>query len=169
MSFTRPQKRAGTGRSPRITTRIAVGLMAIALGLTGVGAPIASAQDAGDLHTIQFETPADWRGNLDGYEFTTEFDTGHFLLLTIDSDGIADVLAVDHDGVLWLYRGKAKGGLSSASKLGSGWAGLEVSAPGDFNGDGKVDVLAKAANGDLFFYAAKEGGFRTAVQVGSGW
>ena len=89
MSFTRPQKRAGTGRSPRITTRIAVGLMAIALALTGVGAPIAPAQAAEEFHTIQFVTPDDWSGSLDGYEFWTDFDTGDYLLLTIDAGGIA--------------------------------------------------------------------------------
>ena len=35
--------------------------MAIALALTGVGAPIAPAQAAEEFHTIQLVTPDDWR------------------------------------------------------------------------------------------------------------
>ena len=54
------------------------------------------------------------------------------------------------DGALLLYRGNGAGGwvTGKAEPVGSGWAGFTALATGgDFNGDGKADVLARTPDG----------------------
>ncbi|WP_245531547.1 FG-GAP repeat domain-containing protein [Arthrobacter globiformis] len=43
-------------------------------------------------------------------------------------------------------------------------------SPGDFNGDGKSDVLARDSGGSLWLYPGNgHGGWLARVKVGSGW
>ena len=89
-------------------------------------------------------------------------------------DGRADILAVGSDGALWLYRGDGQGGFASGRvQIGSGWAQFtSLMSGGDFSGDGKPDILARAQDGRLLMYRGDgDGGFVTgsAEQVGSGW
>jgi hypothetical protein len=45
-----------------------------------------------------------------------------------------------------------------------------ITSTGDFNGDGKTDLLARDANGALWLYPGTgTGGFGTRSQVGWGW
>jgi hypothetical protein len=46
-----------------------------------------------------------------------------------------------------------------------------IFGPGDFNGDGRVDVLApRASTGELMLYPGNgTGGWLTPVRVGTGW
>ena len=100
--------------------------------------------------------------------FTRLFSPGDF-----SGDGRADVLAVKASGDLFLYRGNGLGGFSgSGSKIGSGWSGFtKVFSPGDFSGDGRADVLAVKASGDLFLYRGNGlGGFTgSGAKIGAGW
>ncbi|MCL1897479.1 MAG: FG-GAP-like repeat-containing protein [Micrococcales bacterium] len=82
-----------------------------------------------------------------------------------------DVLAVDQAGTLWRYPSSASGALGARLNLGTGWSGLTVYAPGDWNNDGKNDVIAvDQASGKMFLFAGNgQGGLAAKVQIGQGW
>ena len=45
-----------------------------------------------------------------------------------------------------------------------------MSSPGDFDGDGKADVLARRADGGLLLYPGNgKGGWGRARLIGTGW
>ena len=62
-------------------------------------------------------------------------------------DGAADVLAVHPDGRLLLYRGTGAGAFqpSGGQGIGTGWGSFTALLTGDWSGDGKPDILARAA------------------------
>jgi hypothetical protein len=89
-------------------------------------------------------------------------------------DGKPDVLAVAGDGGLLLYRGVGNGHFVGGNqKIGTGWGQFTaLLAPGDWNGDGKPDLLARASDGRLLMYRGNgTGGFlaNPSSQIGSGW
>ncbi|WP_241521727.1 FG-GAP-like repeat-containing protein [Arthrobacter pityocampae] len=90
-----------------------------------------------------------------------------------NGDQFADVLARDRvTGYLWLYPGNGKGGWLPRVRVGSGWNSFSsIVGPGDFNGDGQVDVLAReAATGYMWLYPGNgKGGWLPRVRVGSSW
>ena len=69
------------------------------------------------------------------------------------------------------YAGNGSGGFAAKLKIGTGWGGFsQVWEAGDFDGDGKPDVLARTAQGALLLYSGNgSGGFRAVRQIGSGW
>lgn len=87
-------------------------------------------------------------------------------------DGRADVLAADTAGNLYIYPGNGTGGLSARTLAlpAPAWSSItDTITPGDFNRDGKNDLLARA--GDiLYFYPGNgAGSFGTRTQVSIGW
>lgn len=90
-----------------------------------------------------------------------------------DGDGHNDIVAREPaNGNLWLYSGNGSGGFVSQEVIGSGWGAFTaLVGPGDFDGDGANDILARQANGDLYRYPGNGvGGFGTSYpQIGSGW
>ncbi|MBN3499751.1 VCBS repeat-containing protein [Arthrobacter pascens] len=90
-----------------------------------------------------------------------------------NGDGPLDVLARETStGILWLYRGNGTGGFLPRLRLGAGWNVMNsIVGPGDFNGDQRVDVLAReTATGHLWLYRGNgTGGFLPRLRVGTGW
>jgi FG-GAP-like repeat/Tachylectin len=89
-------------------------------------------------------------------------------------DGHPDLLARRSDGALLLYRGNGESGFSGdAQVVGTGWGGFTaLLAPGDWNGDGKVDVIARQSDGTLLLYRGNgAAGWITGrgEPIGAGW
>lgn len=103
-----------------------------------------------------------WQG------FTSIFSPGDF-----DGDGASDIMARAADGRLLLYRGNGRGGWAAAGTVvGRGWAAFTaLTGIGDFDGDGRRDVLARHSDGRLLLYRGNgAGGWAAAgYAVGRGW
>jgi hypothetical protein len=88
-------------------------------------------------------------------------------------DTRGDVLGRRPDGSMWLYPGTSTGRFTqAATSLGSGWNSIdEVAAPGDWDGDGHLDLLGReAGTGRLWLYAGDGAGSLLGRRVvGSGW
>lgn len=86
-------------------------------------------------------------------------------------DGKADVLARIDPGNLRLYKGNGKGALASGYttvKTGTNSYPL-LAAPGDLNGDGVPDLVARTSGGTLMFFPGKKGGgFGTGTTAATG-
>ena len=84
--------------------------------------------------------------------------------------GAFELLARRQDGTLLMYA-RVGGNWESPRTIGPGWNGFTtILSPGDFNGDGTNDILARDSAGRLFLYAGTgDGGFQAGRQVGSGW
>ncbi|WP_144661357.1 FG-GAP-like repeat-containing protein [Paenarthrobacter nicotinovorans] len=95
-----------------------------------------------------------------------------------DGDGNVDLLATDAGGTLRLYSGSVArydlytySSFHGPTQVGYGWNAMTaIVGPGDFNGDGNVDLLARDAGGALWLYPSNgQGGWLPRGMVGSGW
>lgn len=87
----------------------------------------------------------------------------------VTGDYLPDLISVDSSGVLWIYPGKGNGTFSSPSKVGGGWSQYNaLVGHGDFNGDGKADLIARnKSTGAVYLYkgAGKSGTGAFAARV----
>ena len=99
---------------------------------------------------------------------------------TLATGGTPDLLTVDSSSssYLWLYGSTGKlnpqTAFSPRVQIGNGWSIYNmVLGTADLNGDGHPDLVARDANGALWFYAgtgiAGSGAYKARVQIGSGW
>jgi hypothetical protein len=90
-----------------------------------------------------------------------------------DGDGRNDLVARDRsNGDLWLYAGNGTGGFKTQRVIGSGWGIFNaLVGPGDWDGNGTNDILARRSNGDLYLYPGDgRGGFLSNYpKFNSGW
>ncbi|WP_443066828.1 N-acetylmuramoyl-L-alanine amidase [Streptomyces sp. NBC_01255] len=90
-------------------------------------------------------------------------------------DGKPDLIARDKTGVLWLYKntGGSPNPFATRGQVGGGWNTYNVMVgPSDLDLDGKPDLIARDAAGDLWFYKNTNGypnPYATRVRVGGGW
>lgn len=97
-----------------------------------------------------------------------------------NGDSKPDLLARKPDGTLWFYAGT--GSMSAGAsylpgvQVGIGWEMFNQVIPGgDFNGDGKPDLLARKPDGTLWLYPgtanpfSASGAFGVGVQIGTSW
>ncbi|MEV5320733.1 trypsin-like serine protease [Streptomyces sp. NPDC052687] len=72
----------------------------------------------------------------------------------VTGDYLPDLLSVDSAGVLWIYPGKGNGSFAARLQAGTGWNQYDsVRGHGDFTGDGKTDLIARArSGGDVYLY-----------------
>ncbi|MEU3934672.1 trypsin-like serine protease [Streptomyces sp. NPDC029044] len=89
----------------------------------------------------------------------------------VTGDYLPDLLSVDSAGVMWIYPGKGNGTFAPRVKVGSGWNQYNsVRGKGDYNGDGKTDLLARSKSGSaIYLYKgtgkAGSGAFSARVKV----
>lgn len=90
----------------------------------------------------------------------------------VDGDGISDLLGrVAGSGELLLYPGDGGGGLDAPRTIGTGWGTFNLLvAPGDWDGDTVVDLLARDMSGRMWLYPGDgRGSWKTWRVVNSGW
>jgi hypothetical protein len=93
----------------------------------------------------------------------------------VSGDRCNDVLIRLGTGELRAYRpgcGKPLDAEAVYTRVGTGWGQYNVlTSPGDMNGDGRADLVARHKDtGDLFFYAGLDGGgFAARVLIGTNW
>lgn len=93
----------------------------------------------------------------------------------VTGDGNPDALARTPNGDLYLYPGNGKAGASDPFRsrvlIGGGWnAYAQLVGGGDFDSDGKPDLLATTPDGLLYFYKGTGSGtFAGRVKTGTGW
>ena len=91
-----------------------------------------------------------------------------------DGSGMAqDVVARDGSGNLWLYTGAGRNAAFTGWRIiGRGWQAMSgLFSPGDWNGDGNSDLIARRrSDNTLWLYPGNgAGGFLTPRQIGNGW
>ncbi|MGA5551821.1 FG-GAP-like repeat-containing protein [Streptomyces pseudogriseolus] len=92
----------------------------------------------------------------------------------VDGDRCADVL-VRVGNELRAYRpgcGKVVGASSPYTVIGQGWGQYDqLTSPGDMNGDGRVDLIARQrTTGDIYFYAGTaDHHLKTRVKIQANW
>ncbi|MFC0003706.1 FG-GAP-like repeat-containing protein [Micromonospora siamensis] len=102
--------------------------------------------------------------------FDTVISPGDF-----DGDGKADVIARHGTSKdLYLYRGNGRGGfISGYTIIGANWSAFDtIFSPGDFDGDGKADVMARhATTKDIYLYRGSGTGtfLSGSTIVGANW
>ena len=108
------------------------------------------------------------------------WDTFNSLTATkdVNGDGIDDLLARTPEGSLWFYPGNRRGAYAAPTKIGKfGWEIFDaLTSIGDFNGDGKNDLLARKPDGTLWLYPgtgrvdATSSGYAAPLRIGDfGW
>ncbi|MFI7409283.1 trypsin-like serine protease [Streptomyces sp. NPDC049627] len=72
----------------------------------------------------------------------------------VTGDYLPDLLSVDSGGYLWIYPGKGDGTFGTRAQVGSGWNQYDsLRGHGDFTGDGKTDLIARAkSSGYVYLY-----------------
>ncbi|MFF5921830.1 FG-GAP repeat domain-containing protein [Streptomyces flavochromogenes] len=84
-----------------------------------------------------------------------------------------EVLVLSENGTLTLYTDADPSGTPYSKVVGGGWQIYnKVASPGDVNGDGRADVVARTQDGALYLYlgtGSATGPLGTRILVGSGW
>jgi hypothetical protein len=83
-----------------------------------------------------------------------------------NSDGYVDAMAREKStGAVWLFPGRSVGGFGAPIGGWTGWGARSLIAPvGDFNGDGRPDLMARSDNGRVYLYPGRgDAGFKAPI------
>ncbi|MFD6758054.1 FG-GAP-like repeat-containing protein [Streptomyces roseolus] len=114
-----------------------------------------------------------YAGRTGGLAAPCKVGVGWGMMSKVAQDG-STLVAVDGSGTLWRYPADpATGSYSGSTRVqaGTGWQGNDVLlAPGDFDGDGKADLIGRDTAGALWLYPGDGmNGYGARKQIGSGW
>ncbi|WP_435748600.1 FG-GAP-like repeat-containing protein [Microbacterium sp. PMB16] len=89
----------------------------------------------------------------------------------VSGDGKADVLSVSASNhQLYLYLGNGAGGWQQQSTGSAGWEGATAIVHGDYNSDGKGDIVSTWTDGTVWLFEGNgANGFINKSLIGSGW
>ncbi|MFF3691062.1 FG-GAP repeat domain-containing protein [Streptomyces sp. NPDC002187] len=90
----------------------------------------------------------------------------------LNGDGIGDLVAQDKSNNLYRYFGMGNGTFGARVKIATNWGASYngVVGAGDITGDGKADLIARDAAGNLFRQAGYGNGtFAARVKIATGW
>jgi stage II sporulation protein D len=86
-----------------------------------------------------------------------------------NGDDHPDLAVITKAGNLWLYYGDGEAGRASRKLLTRGWQDHSwLRAPGDFNRDGRVDLITLVGD-QLLLHKGIKGGFAAPVPLARGW
>jgi hypothetical protein len=91
----------------------------------------------------------------------------------VTGDGAQDVLVrKPSTNQVFVYPGNGRGGWLPRILVATGWNGYDlILGPGDYNGDGRADLITRLpSTNQVFLYAGNgRGGFAARVQIATGW
>ncbi|MFV2119481.1 N-acetylmuramoyl-L-alanine amidase, partial [Streptomyces sp. Act-28] len=93
----------------------------------------------------------------------------------LTGDGLADLVARDGSGYLWLYRGtgSATAPFTTRTAIGRGWQIYDAMAgTDDLTGDGRADLVARDGSGTLWLYqgtGSATAPYTARTAIGPGW
>lgn len=75
------------------------------------------------------------------------------------------------DGIvkIRLYEGRGRGHIANVGVIGHNWNSFDYVTAGDVNGDGRSDLIARKANGELWLYTSAGRRVNDGVKIGWGW
>lgn len=77
--------------------------------------------------------------------------------------------AIDTSGKLWNYASSGSTSLGARTEVGPGWKDAKQILSVDWNSDGKLDIVARWANGNVTMYAGIDGAnYKAPIVIGNG-
>ncbi|MGK5684221.1 FG-GAP-like repeat-containing protein [Actinoplanes sp. URMC 104] len=141
-------------------------------------ADVIARNPAGDLLLYRGNGKGYWIDGSSNIKVGTGWDQFNHIFPVGDftGDGRLDVAGRNAAGEIRLYRSNGNGGWISSTPtvIGTGWGSFtSIFSPGDFNGDGFTDVIARNTAGELKLYRGNGKGSwidpSSNITVGTGW